>query len=113
MKHKQTKATDISPAVRRKIQNRDWCCIFCEQNYRMETVTPGHLQIMHYIPRSQGGLGIEQNLALGCPVHHQMMDNGQYGPEMREMFKKYLQKHYKDWDEKDLVYDKWKFLKER
>jgi hypothetical protein len=30
---------------------------------------------------------------------------------MREMFKEYLQKYYRDWNEKDLVYDKWKFLK--
>lgn len=68
---------------------------------------------MHYIPRSQGGLGIPQNGAVGCQCHHGMMDNGNNGKrqEMLEFFKEYLQRHYPDWDEKELVYDKWKFLK--
>ena len=32
--------------------------------------------------------------------------------EMLDIFKHYLQRHYKDWDESKLKYDKWSFLKE-
>lgn len=66
--------------------------------------------IMHYIPRSKGGLGIPQNGAVGCQYHHEMMDNGNTGnrDEMLEIFKAHLQQHYPDWNEKDLVYNKWR-----
>lgn len=68
-------------------------------------------EIMHYIPRSQGGLGIPQNGALGCKSHHMMLDNGNKGrrEEMLEVFREHLKRFYKDWDEKELVYSKWNF----
>ena len=34
---------------------------------------------MHIVPRSQGGLGVEQNGVLGCAGHHALMDNGNKG----------------------------------
>lgn len=66
--------------------------------------------IMHYIPRSKGGLGIPQNAAVGCQHHHNMMDNGNKGKrgEMLEIFKEYLMRHYTDWNEQDLIYNKWR-----
>ena len=68
------------------------------------------MSIMHYIPRSKGGLGIEQNGALGCQYHHTMLDNGYQGrrAEMLEMFKGYLQNHYDNWNEEELYYRKWR-----
>lgn len=68
------------------------------------------MSIMHYIPRSKGGLGIEQNGALGCQYHHSMLDNGHQGRrvEMLEMFKGYLQSHYDNWNEEELYYRKWR-----
>lgn len=41
-----------------------------------------------------------------------MLDNGNMGrrEEMLEMFKEYLQEHYPDWNEDELVYSKWRFL---
>lgn len=70
------------------------------------------LSVMHYIPRSKNGLGIAQNGAVGCQYHHEMLDNGNMGrrEEMLEMFKEYLQEHYPDWNEDELVYSKWRFL---
>lgn len=39
-------------------------CFFCQQNYYMRCIS-GMLydikDIMHYIPKSQGGLGVEQH----------------------------------------------------
>lgn len=69
--------------------------------------------VMHYIPRSQNGLGVPQNGAVGCQYHHNLLDNGCKGlrDEMLEIFREYLQEHYPDWDEKKLVYTKWGFLK--
>ena len=103
--------TEFSQKARQAIRNRDKGCIFCQMGYKTSDESFGDLQIMHYIGRGRGGLGIPENGALGCAYHHQMMDNGLYGPEMREMFKEYLMEQYKGWNEGDLVYDKWAFLK--
>lgn len=67
------------------------------------------LSVMHYIPRSAGGLGIPQNGAIGCQFHHNMLDNGNQGKrkEMLEIFKQYLQELYPEWNEDKLVYRKW------
>lgn len=69
------------------------------------------IETMHYMAKSQNGLGIAKNGALGCKYHHTLMDNGNKGlrAEMRDIFKDYLKSHYPDWDEKDLVYTKWRF----
>lgn len=116
MKHKQTKEREFSQKERKKIYERDnGQCFFCNMRYHMEGATLFSLQIdgiMHYIPRSQNGLGIEQNGALGCKHHHYMLDHGSRREEMLGIFKQYLQNHYKDWDESKLTYDKWAFLKE-
>lgn len=118
MKHKQTKKREFSLNERKKIYERDnGQCIFCEIRYHMENATWFSLQIdgvMHYIPRSQNGLGIEQNGALGCKYHHQMLDHGSNGrrEEMLGIFKRYLQHHYKNWDERKLTYNKWNCFEE-
>ena len=64
--------------------------------------------IMHFIPRSQGGRGIEENLAVGCRYHHQMLDNGKDGhrEEMLKIFEQHLRFRYKDWNREKLVYRK-------
>lgn len=114
---KQARAREFSQKARREIVERDaGQCIFCMQQYRMKEATPFEQEIksiMHYIPRSQNGLGIPQNGAVGCAYHHHMLDNGNNGQRehMRLVFKEYLRQQYTDWDEKSLVYDKWGFLK--
>ena len=116
MKHKQTKACEFSQKERKKIYERDFGqCLFCNMRYHMEGTSWFELQIdgiMHYIPRSQGGLGIEQNGALGCKYHHHMLDHGSRREEMLGFFRQYLQNHYKDWNEKKLIYNKWSCFEE-
>lgn len=112
-KSKQAKAREFGPKARKEIYYRDCAsCIFCRAGYHMDGGTWLAKEIkgvMHYIPRSQGGLGIPQNGAVGCQYHHEMMDNGNRGcrEEMRGIFRRYLEKHYPEWSEEELVYSKW------
>ena len=114
-KSKQAKAREFSEKSRKEIYYRDnMQCIFCRKGYRMEGATwldREILSVMHYIPRSKNGLGIPQNGAVGCQHHHHMLDNGNQGvrEEMLGMFREYLQSRYDDWNEEELVYNKWKF----
>lgn len=89
-------------------------CIFCARRYHMENKDPLLYQIkdiMHFINKSQGGLGIQKNGAVGCRYHHMLLDNGSKGlrAEMIEIFRDHLRSKYKEWDERDLVYHKWDF----
>ena len=116
-KSKQCKAREFSPKVRKEIIYRDSDeCMFCKKQYHMEKATSLGLQlrtVMHYIPRSSNGLGIPENGGLGCQYHHEMLDNGNTGrrEEMLGIFREYLMQQYEGWNEEDLVYDKWRFLK--
>lgn len=111
-KSKQARAREFSKRAREAILFRDYGrCIFCAKEYHMEKATWLGTEIksvMHYIPRSKNGLGIEQNGAIGCQYHHEMMDNGHEGrrEEMLGIFRDYLKEHYPDWSEADLVYSK-------
>ena len=114
MKSKQAKAHEFSQATRKMIYERDGGCIFCQIGYHMEGANPFALtmrSIMHFIPRSAGGLGIPENGAVGCQWHHEMLDNGNTGrrPEMLEIFEEYLKRRYPHWNREDLTYNKWNF----
>lgn len=112
-KSKQARAREFSPETRQAIIRRDrGKCIFCQMHYQMgenNEFAKSILSIMHYISRAHNGLGIEENGALGCIWHHEMLDNGNTGrrDEMLNMFKEYLKEKYPDWDEERLVYSKW------
>lgn len=116
-KSKRTKACDISANVSKEVRKRDEGCIFCQMGYRMppedEFITAmGQLQIMHFVPRSQGGLGIPQNLACGCAWHHMLLDNGKdTRADMLSKFEEYLNARYKGWNREMVVFNKWRFLK--
>lgn len=90
-------------------------CLFCKIKYHMELSRSDMLlniaDVMHYINKSQGGLGIEENGVLGCRFHHSLLDNGKWGlrPEMLAIMREHLMQCYPDWDEKSLVYKKWDF----
>lgn len=103
-KGRMSKACEFSPEARKEIIERDGGCIFCKIDPKERT----GFQIMHYIPRSRGGLGIPQNGAVGCLIHHQMLDNGADGKFMRQYFKTYLEAIYGHLDEDDLIYKKWR-----
>lgn len=118
MRHKEQTATqqrkkacEFSTAERQAIFERDGGCIFCKMGYEMSAYAGSYHSYAHYISRAQGGLGIRKNGVYLCQWHHNMMDNGNNGKrsEMLDMVKNYLQDHYSDWKESDLIYSKWKF----
>ena len=108
---KRTRKLQFDTKTKIKVIERDRRCIFCSMNYHIE---PGYAyersiyDIMHYIPKSKGGLGIEENGVLGCRYHHSLLDNGSRGlrPEMLQLMKEHLQAAYAYWDEEELYYKK-------
>ena len=96
---KRTKATDISKAVREAVYERDKWCVYCGKQ---------GIPNAHYIPRSAGGLGIEQNILTLCPECHNRYDNGHNRAEMQAFFREYLMSKYPDWDEENLIYRRYK-----
>ena len=97
--HKRTKACAISKKTKERVYKRDMgACIFCG--------APG-LPEAHYIPRSHGGLGIEQNIITACRPCHDKLDNSTQRQHMLKKAAAHLRRHYPDWNEKDLIYDKW------
>lgn len=67
----------------------------------------------HFIPRSKGGLGIEENIIGLTWEEHMIFDNNLPGSHklesqmMRDVARKHLRKSYKNWDEKRLTYLKY------
>ena len=67
--------------------------------------------IMHYVNKSAGGLGVEENGAVGCRYHHTLLDNGNKGlrEEMLGIFREHLKSQYPEWEEEKLRYRKYNF----
>ena len=109
MKSKRAKALDISKQVKEIVFARDkGKCVVCGNSYN---VMPN----AHYIPRSKGGLGIEQNIVTLCTEMtfnkcHRKYDFGtkKDRQEIGEKIKNYLKSKYDNWDEEDLIYKKWR-----
>lgn len=104
---KDTKARDFSQPVKIAISQRDsidgWpCCVFCG------LAAPDAIawSNAHYIARSQGGLGIEENGLTLCPICHRRYDQTSARKEMRPFFREYLSEHYEGWNEEALIYRK-------
>lgn len=96
---KRTMALDISKVVKDAVWERDGHrCILCGNPQAMPNA--------HFIARSQGGLGIEQNIVTLCRQCHNDYDNSPLRPLLREEIRAYLQGQYPDWDETRLVYRK-------
>lgn len=99
MKRISTKACDISQSVKESVWERDReCCIYCGNPYASPNA--------HYIPRSQLGLGIEQNIVTLCANCHHNFDHTELRPFYKEYIRDYLKGKYEDWDETKLVYKK-------
>lgn len=106
-KSKRSNATDISEETKRIVWERDnHCCVVCGH----KNAAPNS----HYIRRSHGGLGIEQNVVTLCTnfgnsCHHKF-DNGTQEEQdyYKEEIREYLMSRYPNWDESKLVYrNKW------
>lgn len=100
MKSKRARATDIPMKVKRNVWERDeFRCIACGNRQAAPNA--------HYIPRSKGGLGIEENIVTLCLSCHEKMDNSTERKKMLSYVKKYLKSKYPEWDETKLRYGKW------
>lgn len=98
--HKRTRALDISKKVKDTVWERDGQrCILCGDPQAMPNA--------HYIGRSQGGLGIEQNVVTLCRQCHNDYDNSPLRPLLREEIRDYLRGQYPGWNEANLTYRKW------
>lgn len=106
---KDTIARDFSKAVKQRIAARDSfdghpCCINCGKPAPPEN--PLAFSNAHFIPRSQLGLGVEENGLSLCPDCHRRYDQTTDREELRSYFREYLMDHYPDWDESRLIYRK-------
>lgn len=102
-KSKMAKACDISKKVKDIVWNRDGGkCIICGSHYAWPN--------SHFIRRSQGGLGIEENIVTMCQRCHSMYDQGSDRRAIESYTEKYLKSKYPDWSRDKLIYKKWSEL---
>lgn len=100
---KRSNACDITPKVKSIVWNRDnRQCIYC---YKYVSMTYANA---HYIKRSQGGLGIPENIVTLCPECHNEEDFGKNTKLYENYIKEYLKSIYgANWNEKKLIYKKY------
>ena len=105
---RRTDALGIPYRVKEAVAARDsvdgWpCCVLCGRP--SPTRAPLSFSCAHYIARSQGGLGIEENILTLCPTCHRDYDTtGRQ--QLRPILERYLREHYPGWDESKLYYTK-------
>jgi 5-methylcytosine-specific restriction endonuclease McrA len=98
-KSKRSKACDITKKVKDKVWERDeHRCIICRSPYAMPNA--------HYIPRSKGGLGVEENIVTLCMQCHENYDHTTKRKEIGRYIEKYLKSQYPEWDREKLIYKK-------
>ncbi len=96
---KRSRACDIPKKVKDAVWERDGhCCIICG--------SPQAMPNAHFIPRSQGGLGVEENIVTLCLQCHFEYDNGGKRKEHGAFIEGYLRSLYIDWDKSKLIYKK-------
>lgn len=100
---KRSQAAEISPKTKRIVWERDsHCCIFCGK------LVPVSNANAHFIPRSAGGLGIEENIFTACNQCHHEQDNGLNTAEYDLRAEKYLKNFYGlRWNKENLIYKKY------
>lgn len=99
--NKRTKAVSIPTEVKKAVHERDeGCCIFCG------TPVSVFFANVHYIPRSKGGLGIEENIGTACLKCHSWLDQSYMRNKMMESFRRRLDRFYPDFKDEDRVYRK-------
>jgi 5-methylcytosine-specific restriction endonuclease McrA len=107
--HKRTKALSIPIAVKEAVAERDsfdgWpCCLMCGSPAPVGNRLA--YSCCHYISRSQGGVGCEENILTLCPACHREYDQTTERSSLKSFFRRYLKSHYPEWDEQKLYYTK-------
>lgn len=108
-KSKRAKATEFSQQTKELIRQRDqYQCLFCRLGKYGKSECTWLTDIMHYINKSAGGLGIPENGVLGCRYHHSLLDNGNkgYREDMLADMRAYLKSIYPHWNKEDLYFRK-------
>ena len=102
-KHKRTKATNIPLKVKKIVWERDnHKCIYCGRYVLQDCANA------HFIKRSQGGLGIPENIVTLCSECHYQEDFGQDTKVYEEHIEKYLKEIYgSNWSKEKLIYRKY------
>lgn len=97
----RTKKTNIQTKTKRIVFDRDnGCCILCG-----DPVYEG-LANAHIVPRSKGGLGIEQNIVTLCPECHRAFDQSVKRKEIESQIIEYITSIYPNWSKNDMIYRK-------
>ena len=98
--HRRTKALSIPPKVKAEVWDRDLHrCVLCGTPYASPDA--------HFISRTQGGLGIPENIVTLCRACHDRYDNSPDRAVLRERLRDHLMTWYPNWDEHNLIYKKW------
>ena len=100
---KRSKACDITQSIKEIVWIRDsGKCIYCHK------WVPVSCANAHFIKRSQGGLGIPQNIVTLCLECHYQEDFGQDTKLYEEYIENYLKDIYgANWDKSKLIYKKY------
>ena len=99
---KRSKACQISMKTKQIVWERDSeRCIFCGR------WVPVHFANAHFIKRSQGGLGIPENIFTACSDCHWEEDFGAHQQIYRGTAEDYLRNYYgSSWNRESLIYKK-------
>lgn len=99
---KRSKACQISMKTKQIVWERDSeRCIFCGR------WVPVHFANAHFIKRSQGGLGIPENIFTACSDCHWEEDLGVHQQIYRGTAEDYLRNYYgSSWNRESLIYKK-------
>ena len=96
--NRRTKALAISPDVSKAVYDRDGGkCVLCGKQGNPNA---------HYIPRSQSGMGIEQNIVTLCWLCHTDYDNSTLRSEYGARIREYLDFCYPNFDHNKRYYQK-------
>lgn len=90
--------THIPKDVRDRVYERDSydgcpCCTWCGR--------PKYVEVHHFIERSRGGKGIEENLVCLCKQCHTKIHQGD--TDLQNFVRDYLSEHYEGWNEEMLI----------
>lgn len=101
-KKKRTLATSISLNTKQIVWKRDkHKCIFCQKEVPLFNANA------HLVKRSQGGLGIPENLVTACDDCHYEEDMGKNCKEYEMRAETYLKNYYgSTWERQNLIYKK-------
>lgn len=97
--NKRTRVLDIPKRVKDAVWERDnHRCILCQSTQAMPNA--------HVVPRSQGGLGAEQNIVTLCQSCHTKLDQTTQRKHLLQEVYAYMSAKYPGWGPEQQVYRK-------